>query len=331
MRAILVENFGPIENATPGETEDPVAGPGEILVEIHATAVNFVDLLLIAGRHQSRPPLPYIPGKGPAGVVRQTGDGVTDFSPGDRVLAMCEPGGGFAELIALPATQCHKIPDSLPFTDAASMALIFDTAWFSLRERAHMTEGETVLILGASGGVGLAAIQLVKALGGTALAGISNPDKEQMVLDAGADHIIRLDRDNIRDDLRDQVHAVTDGAGADIVIDPLGDRYFEAALRSLAWCGRLVVIGFAAGDIGTVKANYLLVRNISVTGLQIGDYRKRRPDKTAQCFSEIFALYEQGKIASPPTEIIELDDIQDGLRAVQNRRVQGRIVVTQDR
>lgn len=331
MRTVLVDAFGPIENTRLGEIADPVPGPGEVLVEIHATAVNFVDLLLIGGMHQSKPALPYIPGKGPAGIIRAIGAGVTGFAPGDRVLAMCEPGGGFAEMIALPASQTHKIPDSLSFQDAASMALIFDTAWFALRERAHFSAGESVLILGASGGVGLAAIQLVNAMGGRTLAAIANPDKADMVREAGADEIIDLNRENIRDDLRDQVYAVTDGKGVDIVIDPIGDRYFDAALRALAWCGRLVVIGFAAGDIGTVKANYLLVRNITVTGLQIGDYRKRAPEKTARCFDEIGELYEQGKITPPPTTILPITDIQDALGALKDRSIRGRIVVTQDR
>ncbi len=331
MRAVLVHEFGPVENAVLGDIADPVPRAGEVLVEIHATAVNFVDLLLIGGMHQSRPKIPYIPGKGPAGIVRALGDGVTDFEPGDRVLAMCEPGGGYAEMLTIPATQCHKIPDALPFAEAAGMALVYDTAWFALRERARMEEGETALILGASGGVGLAAIELVKAFGGTALAGIANPDKENLVRDAGADHVIRLDRENIHDDLRDQVYAVTDGRGADVVIDPLGDRFFGAALRALAWCGRLVVIGFAAGDIPSVKANYLLVRNIEVSGLQIGDYRKRRPDKTARCFEEIFSLYEDGKIKPLPIETRPIEDIQEALTALKNREVGGRLVLLQDR
>lgn len=330
MRAVLVYEFGPIENAVLGEAPAPEAGPGELLVSVRATAANFVDLLLIAGKHQSRPALPYIPGKGPAGVVQAVGAGVEGFAVGDRVLAMCEPGGGFAGLVALPATQCHRMPDDMPFEDAASMALIYDTAWFALRERARFQEGETVLILGASGGVGLAAIQLVKALGGTALAGIATPDKADLAREAGADAIIALDVPDLRDSLRDQVRAATDGHGADIVIDPLGDVYFEAAIRALAWCGRLVVIGFAAGTIPTLRVNYLLVRNIEVSGLQIGDYRKRAPEKTAVCFKELFALYQAGKIRPPPTTVLPLEKVQDALHAIEDRSARGRIVLVQD-
>ena len=331
MRAILVNEFGPLENAGPGEVVDPIAGPGELLVEVHATAANFVDILLIGGMHQSKPKLPYIPGKGPAGVVRAAGEGVTGFAPGDRVLAMCEPGGGYAELLAIPATMCHRMPDSLPFADAAAMALIYDTAWFSLCERGRFQPGESVLVLGATGGVGLAAIQLVKALGGKALAAVADPAKADLVTEAGADAVIDIGREDVRDSLREQVHADTDGAGADIVIDALGDRFFEAAIRAVAWCGRYVVIGFAAGAIPTMKVNYLLVRNIEVSGLQIGDYRKRRPDRTAACFDQIFALYEQGKIGPPPYTTMPIERATDALRAIRDRKARGRIVLLQDR
>jgi len=331
VRAALVDTFGELQNIRLGETSDPVAGPGQLLVEIHATAANYVDILLIGGLHQSRPQLPYIPGKGPAGIVRSVGPDVNDFSPGDRVLAMCEPGGGYAELLAIPASYCHRLPDSLSFIDAASMALIYDTAWFALRERGRYEPGETLLVLGASGGVGLAAIQLAKALGARVLAGISRPQKADLVREAGADVIIDLNRDDLRDSLRDQVYAATEGRGADIVIDPLGDRYFDAALRALAWCGRYIVIGFAAGDIPSVKVNYLLVKNIEVSGLQIGDYRKKAPEKVAACFKEIFSLYDAGRVRPPPTTTMPIDKVGDALGAIRDRKVDGRIVLLQDR
>lgn len=331
MRAVVVREFGGIENAVIGELPDPQAGPGQVLVEVHATAANFVDLLLIGGKHQSRPALPYVPGKGAAGVVCAVGDGVTTFKPGDPVLAMCEPGGGFAELLALPATQTHRIPDKLSFVDAASMALVYDTAWFALIERGRYQKGETVLVLGATGGVGLAAIQLCKALGAHVLAGVATPSKRDLVIDAGADAVIDLGRSDLHDSLRDQVHAATQGKGADIVIDPLGDKIFEAAIRALAWCGRLVVIGFAAGGIPSVKANYLLVRNIEVSGLQIGDYRKRRSDKTARCFDELFNLYQRGLIRPLPTVIMPISDVQRALAAIRDRTARGRIVLEQTR
>ena len=246
MRAVVVDAFGPFENAAIREVPDPVPGPADLLVEVHATAANFVDILLMGGRHQSKPGLPFIPGKGPSGVVRTVGAEVSGFAVGDRVVAMCEPGGGFAERIRVPAAQCHRIPSAMPFADAASMALVYDTAWFALRERGRYADGETVLVLGATGGVGLAAVQLAKALGAKVLAGVASPAKAGMVRDAGADTIVDLARDDIHDSLREQVYAATGGRGADIVIDPLGDAIFDAAIRAVAWRGRMVVVGFAA-------------------------------------------------------------------------------------
>lgn len=331
MRAVVVKEFGPIGNAVLADAPDPVPRPGEILVEVHATPANYVDLLLIGGKHQSRPALPFIPGKGPAGVVRSLGDGVAGFAVGDRVLAMPEPGGGYAELIAVPATQCYRLPDGMPFVDAASMALVYDTAWFSIRERGRYQPGETILVLGASGGVGLAAIQLGKALGAKVLAGVSNPAKQDLVREAGADAIVDLGRPDLHDSLRAQVYEHTGGRGADIVIDPLGDAIFDAAVRALAWCGRIVVIGFAAGQIPTLKVNYVLVRNIDVCGLQIGDYRKRRPDKTAACFAELFALYQAGRIRALPTATLPIARVGEALAAIADRSARGRIVMLQDR
>ena len=331
MRAVVVDAFGPFENAAIREVPDPVPGPADLLVEVHATAANFVDILLMGGQHQSKPGLPFIPGKGPSGAVRGVGAEVSGFAVGDRVVAMCEPGGGFAERICVPATQCHRIPSSMPFADAASMALVYDTAWFALRERGRYADGETVLVLGATGGVGLAAVQLAKALGANVLAGVASPAKAGMVRDAGADTIVDLARDDIHDSLREQVYAATGGRGADIVIDPLGDAIFDAAIRAVAWCGRMVVVGFAAGRIPTIRANYLLVRNIDVGGLQIGDYRKRRPDLTARCFEEIYALYEAGRIAALPTSTLPIEKFADALAAIRDRSARGRIVLTQDR
>ena len=244
---------------------------------------------------------------------------------------MCEPGGGYAELIALPARQCYRLPDAMGLVDAASMALVYDTAWFSVRERGRYRPGETVLVLGATGGVGLATIQLAKALGARVLAGVSNPDKAGLALAAGADAIIDLARPGLRDDLRDQVLAATGGHGADIVVAPLGGDIFDAAIRTLAWCGRLVVVGFAAGRIATLKTNYLLVKNIDVCGLQIGDYRKRAPNLCADCFDELFALYVGGAIKPLPTTTMAIENFEDALRAVRDRTAYGRIVLCQDR
>ncbi|MBT5648525.1 MAG: NADPH:quinone oxidoreductase family protein [Rhodospirillaceae bacterium] len=329
MRAVVLNEYGSLDNLSLTEFADPVPGPEDIIVDVRATAVNYVDLVIISGKYQFKPDVPFVPGKGPAGIVKSVGSDVTDFAPGDRVVAMAEQ-GGYAGLTPIHRNNCYHLPDSMSFTDAASMALVYDTAWFSLVERGRFTEGESVLVLGASGGVGLAAVQLVRAMGGHALAGIANPEKADLVRDAGAEAVIDLAADNLRDSLRDQVFAVTDGRGADVVIDPLGDDIFDAALRAVAWRGRMVVIGFAAGRIPSLKANYLLVKNIDVGGLQISDYRRRRPDLTAKCFEQIFALYTEGKISALPTVTHPIDDFRQALQDIQDRKVRGRIVLTQD-
>ncbi len=329
MRAVVLNEYGSLDNLSLTEFADPVPGPEDIIVDVRAAAVNYVDLVIISGKYQFKPDVPFVPGKGPAGIVKSVGSDVTDFAPGDRVVAMAEQ-GGYAGLTPIHRNNCYHLPDSMSFTDAASMALVYDTAWFSLVERGRFTEGESVLVLGASGGVGLAAVQLVRAMGGHALAGIANPEKADLVRDAGAEAVIDLAADNLRDSLRDQVFAVTDGRGADVVIDPLGDDIFDAALRAVAWRGRMVVIGFAAGRIPSLKANYLLVKNIDVGGLQISDYRRRRPDLTAKCFEQIFALYTEGKISALPTVTHPIDDFRQALQDVQDRKVRGRIVLTQD-
>jgi NADPH2:quinone reductase len=329
MRAVVLNEYGSLDNLSLTEFADPVPGPEDIIVDVRATAVNYVDLVIISGKYQFKPDVPFVPGKGPAGIVKSVGSDVTDFAPGDRVVAMAEQ-GGYAGLTPIHRNNCYHLPDSMSFTDAASMALVYDTAWFSLVERGRFTEGESVLVLGASGGVGLAAVQLVRAMGGHALAGIANPEKADLVRDAGAEAVIDLAADNLRDSLRDQVFAVTDGRGADVVIDPLGDDIFDAALRAVAWRGRMVVIGFAAGRIPSLKANYLLVKNIDVGGLQISNYRRRRPDLTAKCFEQIFALYTEGKISALPTVTHPIDDFRQALQDIQDRKVRGRIVLTQD-
>jgi NADPH2:quinone reductase len=327
MRAIVVDKFGPPENLRVAEAPVPVPGPGEVLVETHAAPVNYVDMLVVGGTYQFLPPFPFIPGKGPAGIVTALGPGVTRLRVGDRVLAMAET-GGYAEAVAVEAEQCHKLPPCMPFAEAASAAVVYDTSWVALRARTRLVPGETVLVLGASGGVGHASVQLARAMGaGRVLAGVSRPEREAAVRANGADAIIDLSRPNLRESLRDQVYAETEGRGADIIIDPLGGQVFDAAIRALAWCGRLVVIGFAAGGIPTLRTNYLLVKNIEVSGLQITDYRKRRPAELMTAYSEIFGFYEQGLVKPAPATLFSLERAGEALALLHNRRIDGRPVL----
>jgi len=326
MRAIVVGAFGPAEGLRVGEVAEPMPAPDEVLVTVRAAPANYVDLLVVGGTYQFLPPLPFIPGKGPVGVVTALGREVTSLQVGDRVLAMAER-GGYAEAVTVRADQCYRLPASMSFTEAASLSLVYDTAWFALRERARLEPGETVLVLGASGGVGQAAVQLAHAMGALVLAGIARPERAASVRAAGADAVIDLSVADLRDSLRKQVYAVTEGRGVDVILDPLGDTIFEAAVRALAWRGRLVVIGFAAGAIPTIKTNYLLLKNIEISGLQISDYRKRRPAQVAACFAEIFSFYEQGQVKPAAATAFPLARAGEALAALRDRRIAGRAVL----
>jgi NADPH2:quinone reductase len=327
VKAILIREFGPIASLQLEEVADPIPGPDEVLIEVHATAVNFVDTLVVTGKYQFLPQRPFSPGKLPAGRVLAVGEAVREFAPGDRVLSLAEH-GGYAQKAVAKAADCFKLPHDLPYSQAAAMSLAYDTAWFALRERARARAGESVLVLGAGGGVGLAAIQLARAFGLKVIAAISGDAKRELVMQAGADACVDLAAPNLRDSLREQVYAVNDGQGVDIVLDPLGDAIFDAALRAVAWCGRLVVIGFAAGNIPSVKVNYLLVKNIEVSGLQVSDYRKRRPELMQECMQDIFRLYGEGKLMPMPTTEVGLEGAAAALQKVADRSATGRMILT---
>lgn len=326
MRAAIVKEFGPIASHTVGDLPDPTPGAGEVLVTIKATAVNFVDSLVVTGKYQFLPQRPFAPGKLPAGIVAALGKGVTGLKVGDRVLTLAEQ-GGYAQKVAVDARQCFKLPATMGFGEAASMALVYDTSWFGLRERARIKAGDSVLVLGATGGVGLASVQLAKAMGARVFGGVSSAAKAPPVLAAGAEDFIDLSLPNLRDSLREQVFAKNGGKGVDIIIDPIGGDAFDASLRALAWRGRLVVVGFASGRIPEVKVNYLMLKNIEVSGLQVSDYRKRLPDMMTECMREIFALYEAGKLKPAPFHTVPLDAFATSLQTVVDRRASGRIVL----
>jgi NADPH:quinone reductase len=329
MRAVVLKAFGDPSNAAVEEFPDPIVGPEDILIQVQAVAANFVDLLVIGGKYQFLPELPFVPGKAATGIVAETGANVDRFKTGDRVLAMSEQ-GGYAQLLSIDQSQAYKIPDSLSFVDASSMSLVYDTAWFAMFERGRLQAGETALVLGASGGVGYACVQLAKAKGARVLAGLTTPDKADLFAPNDIDGVIDLSVDNLRDGLRDQVYAATGGEGADVIMDPLGDEIFGAALRALAWRGRLVVVGFAAGNIPSVKANYLLLKNIEVSGLQVSDYRKKRLDIMDECFADIFRLYDEGKIKPAPSEVFPLEGFAEALDSISSRKIKGRAILVPD-
>ncbi|MCS0496570.1 NADPH:quinone oxidoreductase family protein [Ancylobacter sp. MQZ15Z-1] len=329
MKAVRVREFGDVDTPAIEEVAAPTAGPGEVLVRIRATAVNFVDILVIGGKYQFLPPRPFTPGKGPAGEVITLGEGVSDLRVGDRVLAMAEQ-DGYGEMVAVRQEQCYRLPEAMTFLEAASMSLVYDTAWFALRERGRIKPGDVVFVMGAAGGVGFAAVQLAKAMGARVIAGISGPGREGALAQVGVDGIVDLSMPDLRNSLRARIHELTEGRGADIILDPLGGDCFDAAVRALAWCGRLVVIGFAAGRIPEIRVNYILLKNIEITGLQISDYRKRRPELVAECFAEVFHFYETGQVRPQPATTFTLDRFAEALASIRDRTAKGRLVLLQD-
>ena len=326
MNAIVLTALGSTENLSLQKLDPQDPREDEVLIQTHAIGLNFPDLLVIEGKYQVIPPLPFVPGKELSGVVQSVGANVTHFTPGERVLAMVEY-GACAEQVVAPAANCYRVPDSISFIDAAALGVAYQSAYYALFERGQLKSGECVLVNGASGTVGIAALQLAKAHGARVLAGVRGDAQAELARSQGADDIIRLDHPDLKNTLREQVRKATDDHGADVIIDSVGGDVFDASLRALAWCGRLVVVGFMAGRISEVKVNYLLLKNISVTGLQISDYRDRDPDGFSAVQEKLFALCVEGKIKPPIVATYPLEQFRDAFAHVA-RSAQGKVVLT---
>lgn len=326
MRAVIVREHGPAAQHRLETVPDPVPGPGEVLIEARAIGVNFPDLMVVRGSYQFLPPRPFSPGKEVAGVVAATGKGVTRLRAGEHAMALPEY-GCYAGKIVVPETVCFRMPPAMPFDEGAVLALAYQTAHFALIERGAYRKGESVLVTGASGGVGLAAVQLAKALGATVLAGVTSREKGELARRHGADHVIDLAAPQLRESLRAQVTAAVGKRGIDIVLDNVGGDVFDGALRALAWCGRLVAIGFASGRIPEAKAGYLLVKNLSVAGLQWTDYRARDPERVHRVQDELYALYAEGKLKPEITARYPLERFAEALARFETRQVQGKMLL----
>ena len=324
MRAALVQEFGPPEALVPGELADPVAGPGEVLVEVAAAGVNFPDILVVAGEYQILPERPFSPGKEIAGTVRAVGAGVDRLAVGDRVLAQIEH-GGYAELVAVPEPQVVALPDEVPFVDAAAFGLGAITAHFALVRRAGLRPGETVLVTGAGGGVGSAGVQIAKALGATVIAVAQDEERAELARSQGADSVVLAGPT-----MRDDVLSLTEGRGADVVLELVGGEVFAQSLRCTAWEGRLVVIGFASGDLPTIKAGHVLVKNLAVLGLQVSDYRDREPESVRDAIEHLLQLYVAGRLTVPVARTYPLEQAGAALEAVRSGSVAGKVVLTVD-
>lgn len=331
MKAVLVKEFAPFEEAALADVAEPVPGEGEVVIDVVAAEANYPDILVIEGRYQVKPPLPFSPGKAAAGTVARLGPGVSGLAVGDRVAVQVEY-GAYAEKLVARAESCFLMPDGMGFATAAALGLVYQTAWFALVERAGFRRGDTVLVLGASGGVGSAGVQLARALGASVVIACTRGAEGAAVAKAlGADHVVDAGMDDLHEGLRAAVFAATGGRGADIVIDPVGGAANAAALRAMAWRGRMVVVGFAAGDIPAIRANYLLVKNIAVAGLQWSDYREREPEKVAAAQRTIFSLWQQGKLDPHVSQTLPLERFAEALAALKAGRARGKIVLTTGR
>jgi NADPH:quinone reductase len=327
MRAYQVVEHCDPSSLKIGKIDDLSPGKGQILVGVAAAGINFPDFLVVSGKYQVLPKRPFTPGKDLAGVVLGVGDDVTGFSAGDRVLCHVEH-GAFAEQILVTPAQTFKLPDGLSFVKAAAMGLVYQTAYLALVDRGGFRAGETVLIGGAAGGIGMAAVQISKGLGARVLAAVRTPEEAAFASESGADHVIDVGGPDIRETLRAQVHAATNGTGADVVIDPLGGDFLGAAMRAMAWCGRLVVVGFAAGEIPSVKVNYLLLKNISLSGLQWSDYRDRTPQRIDEVQADIFRLWKQGAVRPHVMKEFAFEELPTALQMIGQGQIRGKAVVT---
>lgn len=323
MLAALVKEFGPPSALVVEQIADPVPGPGEVLIEVGAVSVNFPDILVVEGTYQNLPPRPFSPGKEAAGRVIAVGAGVERISVGQRVLTLIEY-GGYAERLAVAEDLVMELPDEMSYEQAAASGLVFSTAYFGLRHRAQLTEGETVLITGAGGGVGSAGVQLAKAWGARVIALAQDDVKGELARQQGADVVLTSTPDTLRDDLL----AATDGRGVDVVLDMLGGDFLTQIIRATAWEGRIVIVGFASGGQNPIKPGHLLVKNISVAGLQSSDYRDRTPATMRCAMAEIFELFTQGSLNAAVDTTFPLEKAGDALQYVKDGKVKGKVVVT---
>lgn len=322
MRAIVVDRFVEPAELVVSEVPTPVAGPGQLGIEVRAAGCNFFDILLVQGRYQVKPPFPFVPGGEIAGVVREVGAGVAGFAPGDRVLAAV-PMGGYAEWIAVPAALARRMPDAMGFDEGAALPIVYPTSYAGLVYRAGLRPGETLLVHAAAGGVGLAAVQIGRALGARVIATAGGPDKLRVALEAGADLAI----DYLEDDFVERVKEATDGRGADVIYDSVGGDVFGRSLKCIAWNGRLLVIGFASGEIPTVAANRILLKNVAVVGLHWGAYAKHEPERVPETFDALWRLYAEGRIQPVIYRAWPLDEAPAALAALGSRRTHGKVVL----
>ncbi|MBX3693917.1 MAG: NADPH:quinone oxidoreductase family protein [Steroidobacteraceae bacterium] len=322
MRALLCKVYGPPEALTVEELPDLVPGPGQVVIDVQAAGVNFPDALIIQGKYQFKPPLPFAPGGECAGIVRTVGADVRTTKPGDRVIAFTVH-GAFASQVAVDAGALIPMPPGLDFATGAAFVMTYATSWHALADRGALQPGETLLVLGASGGVGLAAIEIGKALGARVIAAASSADKLAVCRGHGADELVNY----ADEDLRERVKALTAGRGADVIYDPVGGVYTEPALRSIAWRGRHLIVGFANGEIPRIPANLALLKGCAIVGVFLGDLIRREPARLAAGIQTLFGWLGEGRLRPYIAGRYPLARGPEAIRALMERRVSGKLVI----
>jgi len=322
MKAMVCKDWGPADSLELQELPDLVPGPGQVAVDVRAAGVNFPDVLTVQGKYQVKPPLPFTPGNEFAGVVRAVGDDVRGVAVGDRVIGFTQT-GAFAEQALAPATVLMPMPPGMDFDTAAAITLTYGTSHHAVVDRGQLKAGETMLVLGAAGGVGLAAIEIGKALGARVIAAASSADKLAVCREHGADVLI----DYTQEDLREALKAATNGKGPDVIYDPVGGPYSEPALRSIAYRGRHLVIGFAAGDIPKLPWNLMLLKSASVVGVFWGDFARREPQMNLAAMREMLGWMAEGKLKPLVSKRYALADTAQALNDMAARKVTGKVVI----
>ena len=322
MKAMLCKAFGPAETLVLEEVASPEAKKTEVLLEVHAAGVNFPDTLIIEGKYQFKPPFPFSPGGEAAGVVKALGEKVGHLKVGDRVMALTG-WGSFAEEVAVPGYNVMPIPASMDFATAAAFGMTYGTSMHALKQRANLQPGETLLVLGASGGVGLAAVEIGKAMGAKVIAAASSAEKLEVAKAAGADELINYSDSN----LKDEVKRLTNGQGADVIYDPVGGDLFDLAIRSIAWNGRLLVVGFASGRIPELPVNLTLLKGAAVVGVFWGAFAQRQPADNAANFQQLFAWHDEGKLKPLVSQTFPLAQAGEAIDTLGQRKAVGKVVV----
>lgn len=322
MRAVLCKEFGPPDKLVVEDIPSPKPGAGEVVVSVKAAAVNFPDTLIIQNKYQHKPPMPFSPGADLAGVVKETGSSVTGFKAGDRVMALLT-WGAFAEEVVVPVGSVVKIPDAVAFDLAASSGLTYTTSYYALKQCGQLQSGHTLLVLGASGGVGLAAVELGKLIGARVIACASSDAKLGVCRQAGADELVNYEQADFRDLLKE----VGGRDGVNVVYDPVGGKYAEPALRSMAWEGRYLVVGFASGEIPKIALNLALIKGCLIVGVRRGQFMIRRPEESAANIAQLLAWMASGQIKSHILARYPLERAADAINDLAHRRVSGKVVL----